>query len=136
MRTANRVFGWLLVLACCGHTLGTLKGYPAMSPIWVWSLGSSLAGLLLGGVSLIASGRPTDRALSGLTLAGSVGWIFVALAFGVSIGQVLDPRVVGHAVIAAGLAVSSGVALCRRPAVADEIPRRGPLGSLELRSAR
>ncbi len=48
MRTVDRIFGWLLILGACGHTVGTLLWAPFMGDVFIWSLGSSVAAALLG----------------------------------------------------------------------------------------
>jgi hypothetical protein len=113
MKTTDRTFGWLLILATCGHTIGTLKFYPFMTDVWVWSLSASLAGAILGAVNIIRAGRPGDGALAAVTAAGCVGWALVALAFGNSIHNLRDPRVMGNVFIAAVLVVCSCATLRR-----------------------
>jgi hypothetical protein len=120
MKMADRIFGTMLILASCGHAAGTILAYPAMSPIFVWSLGSSLAGVLLGILNLLRAGRPWDRPLAAITVLGSFAWIFVAIGFGVSINKVLDSRVMGHAVIAAALVIFGVKTLWR--CVRDDSP--------------
>ena len=109
-RTANyldRFLGGLLTLSAAGHTVGTLAFYQWPSEIFVWSLGASLAAFLLAAINLLRVNRPTDRALAGICLAGSPGWLALVIAFGVVIGQMLDPRVLMHGVAAVGLTVMS-----------------------------
>jgi hypothetical protein len=113
MKIVDRTFGWLLVLCTCGHTLGTFKLIPLMSGMFVWSLGSSLAMALLGALNLVRAGRPEDKTLATITAIGTFAWLLLALAFGQSIGNMGDPRVVGNAVIAAALVVFS-IATLRR----------------------
>jgi hypothetical protein len=47
-RIIDRIFGVLLILGACGHTIGTLMLLQPGSGIFIWSLGSSLAASLLG----------------------------------------------------------------------------------------
>jgi len=94
----DQVCGWLLVLGACGHTGGTLLWLPRMSGIWIWSLGSALAALLLGVLNLLRASREDDRALAWITTFGTACWGLIAVAFGVSIGNMLDPRPLMHAV--------------------------------------
>lgn len=105
LKVVDRTFGWLLVLASCGHTLGTLKLVPFMSQMFAWSLGSSLAAALLGILNIVRVGRPQDRTLAAIAAIGTAGWVLLALAFGKSIDNMLDPRVVTNAVIAIVLVV-------------------------------
>lgn len=108
MKIVDRIFGVLLILGTCGHIAGTLMLAPAMSGIWIWSLGAGLTGLVLGPLHLVRAGRPTDRPVAWIATLGTVGWFFVALAFGVSIHHVLDPRPFSHMIISAVL-VAFGV---------------------------
>ena len=111
MKTLDRIFGGLLILASFGHTLGTFRLVPYMSGMFVWSLGASLAGTLLGVLNLVRAGRPDDKTLAIITAAGTACWMLLALAFGKSIGNLLDPRVVGHAAISAMLVIFSFLTL-------------------------
>lgn len=108
MKTIDRIFAVLLILGTCGHIAGTLMLAPPMSGVWIWSLGASLAGLILGPLHLVRAGRPNDRAVALIATLGTVGWFFVALAFGISIHHVLDPRPFAHMIISAVL-VAFGV---------------------------
>jgi hypothetical protein len=103
MKTADRIAGILFILATCGHTAGTLLGLPAFTGLWVWSLGASLCGFVLGALNLLRAGRPNDRAIALITSIAMPCWVFVALSFNYSIGNMLDPRGFGHSVIAAAL---------------------------------
>lgn len=113
LKTIDRVFGVLLVLASLGHTLGTLKLLPAWSGMWVWSLGAALAGLMLGALNIVRANRPGDTTISVITTVGTVCWVLTALAFGKSIGNLLDPRVVGHVAISSVLVVFGLLTLTR-----------------------
>ena len=103
----DRFFSALLALGAAGHTAGTLAFYQWPSEIFVWSLGASLAGFMLAAINLLRVNRPTDRALAWICVAGSVSWLAIVIAFGVVIGQLLDPRVLMHGVAAAGLIAMS-----------------------------
>ena len=105
LKTIDRIFGVLLVLAACGHIGGTMMWLPAWSGMWVWSLGAALAGLLLGALNIIRAGRPDDTTIALVAVIGTACWILNALAFGKSIGNLLDPRVAGHVVISSVLVV-------------------------------
>jgi hypothetical protein len=103
----DRTFGWLLILGACAHAMGTILGYPLMSAIFLWSLGSSLAGLLLGALNIIRAGRPSDKTLAAITFAGTFCWLVLALALGKSIGNIFDPRPFLTAIFSAVLVVFS-----------------------------
>jgi uncharacterized membrane protein len=113
LKKIDRAFGALLVLGSCGHTAGTLLWLPAMSGMWIWSLGSSLAAALLGALNIVRAGRPGDRTLAVITTIGTALWALIALAFGRSIGNIFDPRALTHFVISVIL-VFFGVTTLRR----------------------
>jgi hypothetical protein len=114
LKTIDRIFGWLLILASCGHTIGTFMWVPFMSGMFVWSLGASLASALLGVLNVVRVGRPDDKVLAGITAVGTACWALLALTFGKSIGNMLDPRVVGNVITAVVLVVFSARMLRRR----------------------
>jgi hypothetical protein len=126
LKNIDRIFGVLLVLASLGHTFGTLTLVPAWGGIWVWSLGAALAGLLLGALNIVRASRPGDTTIAILTTAGTFCWILVALAFGKSIGHLLDPRVMGHVVISSVLVIFGLITLSRVSASELEIARVRP----------
>ncbi|MBV9266172.1 MAG: hypothetical protein JO061_08400 [Acidobacteriaceae bacterium] len=95
-RKLDRTFGVLLLIGTCGHTLGTLLMLPALSGMWVWSLGASLAGAVLGTLNLVRAGRPADKTLAVITTIGTGLWGLMALAFGMSIHNIFDPRALFH----------------------------------------
>lgn len=105
MKKLDRTFGYLLILSCCGHTIGTIVLAPFMSGLFVWSLGASIAAALTGVLNVIRAGRPQDRAIATLAIAGAAGWLLICLAFGKSIGNLADPRVIGNTAISAALVV-------------------------------
>ena len=103
MKIVDRIFGVLLILATCGHIGGTLVWLPAMTGMWVWSLRTALGGLVLGALHLLRVERPNDRPLALIATLGTVGSFLIALAFGLSIHHVLDPRPLSHMIIGAVL---------------------------------
>jgi hypothetical protein len=114
LKTVDRIFGVLLILGACGHTIGTLVLLQPGSGIFIWSLGSSLAATLLGVLNIVRAGRPDDRTLAAITAVGSACWALLALGFGLSINNVLDPRPAGHFVIALVLTIFGAITLSRR----------------------
>ena len=115
MQKIDRIFGMLLILAGCGHTVGTILWTQPMSGIFIWSLGSSLAALLLGTLNIVRATRPNDKTLAAITLVGTACWAAVAFAFGKSIGNVLDPRPLGHVIISIILVAFSATTLLGTP---------------------
>ena len=103
MKTADRFFGCLQLLCACGHTMGTIVLVPFMAPLFVWSLGASIGMFLTGALNLVRAGRPGDQTVAWLATGGSGGQILLCLAFGQSIANLADPRVVGNCVTAAVL---------------------------------
>ncbi len=99
LNVIDRAFGILLILAACGHSVGTILWTPYMSGLFVWSLGSSLAAFVLAALHLVRAGRPADRPLASIAGVGTACWIAVALGFGISIGNLVDPRVMTHVLI-------------------------------------
>jgi len=114
LRTIDRALGGLLIVGALLHALGSLRAYGSQPTTLVWALSATLAGLLLGTINLVRAGRPHDRALVWISIVGCVAWVVQAIAFGVSIGSPLDPRVLIHAVNAAALAVVAAVSLRAR----------------------
>ncbi len=104
MQTIDRVFGWLLVVGGLLHTVGAVMGLAHKPDVLVWALSGSLAALLLASLNLMRVNRPHDRTLALVCAAGSLAWVCVAVGFGVSLGNPLDPRALIHAVNAAVLA--------------------------------
>ena len=123
----DQACGWLLILGACGHTGGTLLWLPRMSGIWIWSLGAALAALLLGVLNLLRASRENDPALAWITTLGTLCWGLVAVAFGVSIGNVLDPRPLMHAVTSlalVGFSVASLLRIGRLDPSSSTVPAR------------
>lgn len=116
LKVLDRIFGCLLVLGSAGHTVGTILWTQPMSGIFIWSLGSSLAAALLGALNIVRSGRPEDKTLAAITAVGTACWALVTFAFGKSIGNLLDPRPLGHMVISLVLVLFSVLTLGRTPA--------------------
>lgn len=113
-RIIDRTFGVLLILGACGHTIGTLVWLQPGSGIFIWSLGSSLAVVLLGVLNIVRAGRPEDKTLAAITAIGTACWALLALGFGLSINNVLDPRPAGHFVIAVVLTIFGVLTLSGR----------------------
>jgi hypothetical protein len=122
LKVVDRIFGCLLALAACGHTVGTILWTQPMSGIFIWSLGSSLAAGLLATLNIVRAGRPDDKTLAVITLVGTACWALVAFGFGVSIHNVLDPRPLGHVVISITLVFFSGITLWRSSTKQPSVP--------------
>ena len=107
MTIIDRVFGWLLVLGGLLHAYGSWDGYRSTPELLLWAWSGSLAVLLLAALNLLRTGRPADRPLACVCLAGCLAWIAIAVSFGAVIGNVFDPRAVIHTLNAAVLAAMS-----------------------------
>jgi hypothetical protein len=106
-RTIDRTFGVLLLIGACLHAVGAVRAYPFGSDVLVWSLSGSLAAGVIALLNLVRAGRPDDHTLAAITFAGSLAWGGIAIAFGAAIGNVVDPRVLWHAITALALAAFS-----------------------------
>jgi hypothetical protein len=103
----DRAFCGLMGLAALGHLFGTLKLTQFGTGLFVWSLSGVLAAALLTAINILRSVRPKDKTLAGIALAGGLCWIGVVVLFGLSIGNLLDFRVLFHGIAAAGLSYFS-----------------------------
>jgi len=107
MKTIDRVFGWILVLGAFLHAIGSVVALRHDPGVLVWALSGSLAALLVAALNLMRVNRPGDRTLAWVSAAGSLAWTLVAVGFGASIGHVLDPRALYHAIAGIVLAAFS-----------------------------
>jgi hypothetical protein len=101
MKTTDRVFGWLLAVSTAMHCVGCLIAFLHTNPdMLLWTEGAGIGGFLLAAVNLLRVNRPDDRALAWVCAAGCIAWAVMAIAFGIRIGNVFDPRPLAHTVIA------------------------------------
>jgi len=107
MNTVDRVFGWLLVLGAILHSVGSVVALRSNPGVLVWALSGSLAALLVASLNLMRVNRPDDRTLAWVSAGGSIAWTLVAIGFGASIGNILDPRATYHAIAGIVLAAFS-----------------------------
>jgi len=107
MKIVDRIFGWLLVLGAILHSIGSIVAVRDKPDILVWALSGALAALLVAALNLMRVNRPADRTLAWVSTAGSIAWMLVAIGFGASIGNVLDPRAMYHTIVGAVLAAFS-----------------------------
>jgi hypothetical protein len=118
MKTVDRAFGWLLVVGGLLHSVGSTMSLAKRPEALVWALSGALAAFLVAALNLMRVNRPEDRTLAWVSAAGSMAWLSVAIGFGSSIGNLLDPRALVHAVNAAVLAAFSiRTAVRAKPAV-------------------
>jgi hypothetical protein len=103
----DRALGILLVVGGILHGVGSFMAFANALPSLVWALSGSLAALLIAAINLLRSARGTDRPLAWISLCGCLAWIAIAVAFGRSIDNVLDPRVLYHVIVTLGLTAFS-----------------------------
>jgi hypothetical protein len=107
MKVLDRGFGGLLFLAGIGHSLGSYMAYRGDHMILLWAWSASLAIFLLAAVNLLRAARTEDRSLAWISFAACLIWVGFAIWFGRLVGNVLDPRALGNAVITLVLAIFS-----------------------------
>lgn len=105
LKTIDRSLTGLLLLGAVGHTFGVTQFYAGQPMILFWSLAAGALTFLLAVLNFLRAGRPGDRALAWVTLAGTLCQLVITLRFGVLIGDLLDPRVIFFSVVCLGLAV-------------------------------
>ena len=104
LKYLDRTLAVLLALgAGVGHTLGSLAAYAHEPTTLLWSLNTSVLGVLLGTLHLLRSFRSADRALALLLVLPTLAWLISALYFGALIHAPADPRVVFFVVLCVGL---------------------------------
>jgi hypothetical protein len=104
---ADRIFAGLLFLFALGHVAGSVLAYPFLSSELVWAISATVLAILLAALNFVRAGRPGDRTLAWICTIGCLAWLVLALAFGVSIGNIFDPRADLHALVALVLALFS-----------------------------
>ena len=107
MKVVDRVFGWLLVLGAIMHAIGSFVAVRDKPDLLVWAQAGTLAALLVAALNLLRVSRPGDRTLAWLAAGGSIGWTFVAIGVGASVGNFLNPHVVYHIIVGAALTAFS-----------------------------
>jgi hypothetical protein len=103
MRSLDRALAILLALGAGGHTMGSLKAFGHRPDELLWALCASLLVLLLAALNYLRTYRAKDRALAWIVAAGMAGWFGAAIAFGLVIHNLLDPRPVVFSLISLGL---------------------------------
>ena len=106
-RKLDWIFCGLMAFAAAGHLLGTFTLVERGTQTFVWSLAGVLAAALLVALNVMRMNRPNDRTLSWVSLLGCLAWVAIALLFGSTIGNIMDFRVLIHAVAALGLSILS-----------------------------
>jgi hypothetical protein len=93
MRTVDRIFGWLMVVAAILHCVGSYSVYHSQHDVLLWAYCSGLAELYLAAMNLMRAERRHDLVLARVCVAGNIAWLGVVFAFAMLIGHLLDVRV-------------------------------------------
>lgn len=122
MKIARYIFCILLGLSGLGHLYGTFLFYTPGTDIFVWSLSASAFVAAVIVFNLFALSGRTLHLLA--AAVSSLIWTALALAFGQSVGDIADPRVLAHAISAAALAAIN-IAVMVRPGPGTAAYRAG-----------
>lgn len=72
----DRAFSWALIILSAGHGfLGTLLSSDLNASSTVWSFSGSIAAWLIAAMNLLRAGRPDDKAIAWVALAGTFSWL-------------------------------------------------------------
>jgi hypothetical protein len=107
IKNVDRFFAVLLLVFGAMHSIGSVAAYAFLTPELVWAISASGLSMLVAVLNFIRAGRPEDRTLAWVCFSGCIVWAILALWFGVSIGNLADPRADLHALAAGVLAVFS-----------------------------
>ncbi|MDO6965542.1 hypothetical protein [Rhizobium alvei] len=111
MKIARYAFAILLGLSGLGHSVGTFLFYTPGTDVFVWSLAASAFVVAVIIFNLFAlSGRPEHLIVA---TGAALVWIGLVFGFGQAIGNLLDPRILMHAVAAGGLVAVNVIELVR-----------------------
>lgn len=115
LRVVDRVCLFGLAFGTLGHSAGTFVLVERGTQLFVWSLAGSLACFATTAINAMRQKRgAADGEVAALSLVLSAAWTGVAVMFGASIGNVLDPRAAIHAASAVGLAACSYLDVMRQ----------------------
>lgn len=101
---AIRVLAVLLLIGALLHAWGSLLAFPPNTPERAWSLGAGGLAILVSALGWIVASRE-DAVLAYSVAGGCIAWMATVGAFGRAIGNLADPRVLYHLVVASALAV-------------------------------
>lgn len=116
MKTADRIFAWILVLGGLLHGVGSYLGYKHEPITMLWALSATQLALVVAAINLLRTVRPRDKPLAWICLAGSLAWAVTAFTFGWLIGNVFDVRALVHGISALALAYFSLMTVLITPA--------------------
>ncbi len=99
----DRICSMVLLLGTIGHSIGSFTAYSTNRETLLWALcGSALCGVV-GLLNLLRAFRNGDKGLAGIALVGTVAWLAGSIGFGLVIGNLADPRVIGFTIACLGL---------------------------------
>ncbi len=104
MKRIDYLFAALLILFSAGHGfLGTLAADGWNSSASVWSFSGSVAAWLVAAINILRTGRPHDKGVAVIALAGSLSWIGLMAWLAVVAHMISDVRIWLFVGTAAGL---------------------------------
>lgn len=110
---------WLLVgllaIGAVGHLFGTFTGYAPGTEVFVWSLTAVFYVFTVVFLQVLRIVRKNDRWITLGASAATAAWVVLALAFGLAVGNLWDPRALMHAGVSAALLVTTFVSFRHRP---------------------
>ena len=107
LHTLIWALAWLLVVGALLHAFGSYRLLDHKSGEFVWSLGSSLAAVLVAAFNLLMLSHPAEGTIALIACLSALAWAAVAYGFGRSIGKFFDPRVLWHMVCGLGLGLGA-----------------------------
>lgn len=120
MKTVDRTLSWLLVVATVLHCIGCLMAFLHTNPdMLLWTEAAGFMGFMVPAVNLLRVNRPNDRGLAWVCVGGCIGWLVVAVWFGIGLGK-LDVRPLIHGLITLGLLGFSLRAAVGKAAISGE----------------
>lgn len=108
LRVTDYAFSAALILFAAAHGfIGSPATYGWSSPQAVWSFSGTIAAWMIAAVNILRAGRPGDRSLAVVALAGAVAWIGLIVWLASLSGAFSDIRMVLHIGAGTGLAIFS-----------------------------
>ena len=99
----DRICAVVILLGTIGHSAGSFAAYSSNHETLLWALCASALCGMTGLTNLLRSYRQGDKALAGIALVGTLAWLIASLGFGLVIGNLGDPRVIGFTAACVGL---------------------------------
>lgn len=106
LRITDYAFSGALILFAAAHGfIGSPAIYGWTSPQAVWAFSGSIAAWMIAAVNILRTGRPGDRGLALVALAGAVSWIGLIVWLASLSGAFSDIRMVLNIGAGTGLAI-------------------------------